>query len=148
MPLSIQYFCTYIVHTIVQRVQNAQFYFYARSLFAGSGSETIIPDPCGSGSTTLNLYLTFFSRNSDPQIRIRITGHKLHVVPTVGSNKLMTIFLWRNFIVHKFLACFYEVNVFKRKIMHSHTLLMWHYFSMFLFKMFFKEWIEKKKNIF
>ena len=41
-------------------LQTSQFYLYVLSLFAGSGSRTIIPDPgkipdpCGSGSATLN----------------------------------------------------------------------------------------------
>ena len=38
LPFSIQYYCP-----IVQTDQNSQFYLYALSLFAGSG--TLIPDP-------------------------------------------------------------------------------------------------------
>ena len=51
LPFSIQYY-----YPILQTVQNSQFYWSAPSLFAGSGSGTIIPDPCGSesGSTTLH----------------------------------------------------------------------------------------------
>ena len=54
MPFSIQYYCP-----IVQTVQNSQFYLYALSLFAGSG--TIIPDPDpgkSSGSTRIRIHNT------------------------------------------------------------------------------------------
>ena len=50
LPLSISYYSP-----TVQTVQNSQFYISALSLFAGSRSGTIIPDPDkSSGSATLH----------------------------------------------------------------------------------------------
>ena len=69
LPFFISYY-----NPTVQKVQNSQFYLYALSLLAGSGSGTIIPDPyAGKSSGSLLIRI----RNTEKNAPIRTGFRKL-----------------------------------------------------------------------